>query len=533
MQNLKKRKQEKYGDYIIRRTIGKGTFSKVKLGINVKTNKKVAIKILEKSKILEKEDLERILREMEMLKKFNHPNVIETYEISETPKSYLIIMEYCEGGELFNYIVKKENLSEEESSFFFYQILNGLEYIHSKGIIHRDLKPENLLLTKNNKLKIIDFGLSNYFDGKNLLQTPCGSPCYASPEMVSGENYNGFFSDIWALGIILFAMTCGYLPFEDKDNDVLFEKIINCDFQFPNHLSPLCRDLISKILNTNPQERINIQNIKKHKFYLMGKKIFEEKFKDENDFKENYFNISNNINHINFTTIPTISNNISNQPILTEYNTIEENIPYLYKDYFENGKLINKNKINFKRIKNGNRRYYDLNSDIKFISPNRGNFLSQNISNINNSSNRSKFNSMMISTDYEISDYAKKININKKKYTDFNLFKLNLHRKNENNNIIFKPKFLFNHSNNNNKPVKINKNFYNMIPFSFNSKTTDKITQRINNKTYFSMSEQSKLPAIYKKEKNYNIHLANKYPLRTDENFIKNKMLKFNLEKKI
>ena len=261
MQNLKKRKQEKYGDYIIRRTIGKGTFSKVKLGINVKTNKKVAIKILEKSKILEKEDLERILREMEMLKKFNHPNVIETYEISETPKAYLIIMEYCEGGELFNYIVKKENLSEEESSFFFYQILNGLEYIHSKGIIHRDLKPENLLLTKNNKLKIIDFGLSNYFDGKNLLQTPCGSPCYASPEMVSGENYNGFFSDIWALGIILFAMTCGYLPFEDKDNDVLFEKIINCDFQFPNHLSPLCRDLISKILNTNPQERINIQNI--------------------------------------------------------------------------------------------------------------------------------------------------------------------------------------------------------------------------------------------------------------------------------
>ena len=163
---------EKLGDYTIKRTIGKGTFSKVKLAINTKNREKVAIKILEKSKITEKEDIERLIREMFILKNLNNENVIKTYEIEETNTSYLIIMEYCEKGELFNYIIKNNKLTEEETSFFLYQIVNGLEYLHSKGIIHRDLKPENLLLTSDYKLKIIDFGLSNFFDGKNLLITP-------------------------------------------------------------------------------------------------------------------------------------------------------------------------------------------------------------------------------------------------------------------------------------------------------------------------------------------------------------------------
>ena len=189
-------------------------------------------------------------------------------------------MEYCEGGELFNYIVKNRRLSEEESAFFYYQLINGLEYIHSLGIVHRDLKPENLLLTSEHLLKIIDFGLSNYFkEGqKDLLSTPCGSPCYASPEMVGGNKYNGFKIDIWSSGIILYAMLCGYLPFEDKDNDVLFEKILECKLVYPKYITNTSKDLIEKILVTDPETRITIPEIKKHPFYLKGKDLFEQEF---------------------------------------------------------------------------------------------------------------------------------------------------------------------------------------------------------------------------------------------------------------
>jgi 5'-AMP-activated protein kinase catalytic alpha subunit len=283
------------GDYIIKKTIGKGTFSKVKLGIHKETKQKVAIKILEKSAIVEKDDLERIIREMRILNQINHINVIKVYEIYESEDNFLIIMEYCEGGELFNYIVNNQKLTEEETAFFFYQIINGVEYLHSKNIVHRDLKPENLLLSEGNILKIIDFGLSNFYDG-NYLSTPCGSPCYASPEMVSGNKYNGFNIDVWAIGIILFAMLCGYLPFEDDDNDVLFQKILECKLHYPSHLSPVAKDIMRKILVTNPDKRIKIPQIKKHKFYLMGKKLYNEKnnINDEDDV-EDIENINDNV----------------------------------------------------------------------------------------------------------------------------------------------------------------------------------------------------------------------------------------------
>ena len=270
-------KEYEVGDYIIKKTLGQGTFGKVQLGIHKPTNEKVAIKILEKSKIIEKDDEIRVKRELEMMPKFNHNNVILVTEIFSNRDNFYIVMEYCEGGELFNYIVKKRRLAEEEAAFFFYQIISGLEYIHSLGIVHRDLKPENLLLGKDHILKIIDFGLSNYFS-KKLLVTPCGSPCYASPEMVSGNKYNGFRIDIWSTGIILYAMLCGYLPFEDKDNEVLFKKILRCKLELPPHLSHSSKDLMLKILVTNPEKRITIQEIKRHPFYLKGKAIFNQEF---------------------------------------------------------------------------------------------------------------------------------------------------------------------------------------------------------------------------------------------------------------
>jgi serine/threonine protein kinase len=185
-------------------------------------------------------------------------------------------MEYAGGGELFHYIVKKKRLSDNDVNFFFFQIINGLEYIHKNNIVHRDMKPENLLLTDENSkiLKIIDFGLSNEFLEGRKLSTPCGSPCYAAPEMVLGKRYSGFKTDVWSVGIILFAMACGYLPFEDKSNDVLFKKIIECKLEFPHYISFIHKDLIKKILISNPADRITVEEIKKHSVYIQGRNSF-------------------------------------------------------------------------------------------------------------------------------------------------------------------------------------------------------------------------------------------------------------------
>ena len=303
--NNKKQEEEiRIGKYIIKKTLGKGTFAKVKLAFNLSNNEIVAIKIIEKNILKEEDDIIRLKREFDMLSKFNHPNVISVSEIFENRKAYFTVMEYCDGGELFNYIVENRILSEEKAAFFYYQLINGLEYIHSLGIVHRDLKPENLLLTKDLVLKISDFGLSNYFDKNEnkLLETPCGSPCYASPEMLSGNDYDGFKIDIWATGIILFAMLCGYLPFDHKDNDILFKKILDCKIKYPSILGKEAKDLIKKILVPEPEKRITIPEIKMHPFYLKGKEIFDSAFivyqeeqNDISDFSEEiYYKDSSN-----------------------------------------------------------------------------------------------------------------------------------------------------------------------------------------------------------------------------------------------
>lgn len=166
-------------------------------------------------------------------------------------------MEHANSGELFEYIVKAGRVDDVKAAHFFSSILEGVEYLHLNGVCHRDLKPENLLLEKNfNGVKIIDFGLSNlYSKPTDSLHTACGSPCYAAPEMIAGKPYNGLEVDIWSSGIILYAMLCGYLPFEDPDTDKLYKKIVKCQYTFPGYISSEGKELISKILNTNPKER--------------------------------------------------------------------------------------------------------------------------------------------------------------------------------------------------------------------------------------------------------------------------------------
>ena len=280
--------------YVISKTLGKGTFGKVKLAYNQENkNEKYACKILLKSNIKDEDDNLRCKREMDILKKMHHVNVVRTYEIISTETTFYIFMDFCAKGELFNYIVVKQRLSEKKSAFFYYQLINGIEYIHKKGVCHRDLKPENLLLTEKNKLKIIDFGLSNYFNG-NLLETPCGSPCYASPEMVRGHKYDGFKIDIWSSGIILYAMLCGYLPFEEMENDdcneVLFKNIMECNVEYPpEFIPPDAKSLLKKILVKDPRRRITIEEIKMEKFYLLGEIIYKQTFENLGNFDLNEY----------------------------------------------------------------------------------------------------------------------------------------------------------------------------------------------------------------------------------------------------
>jgi 5'-AMP-activated protein kinase catalytic alpha subunit len=185
-------------------------------------------------------------------------------------------MEYCEKGELYDLIFDVICLEEDQAAYYYYQLINGLENIHRHGMVHRDLKLENLLIDNKNILKIIDFGLCNYYNKNNLLSTPCGSSCYASPEMISGKKYDGIMVDIWSTGIILYIMLCGFLPFDGENTDKMYDKILKCQVKFPDNLGDDSIDLIKKILVNKPEKRITIKEIKKHNFYLKGKEIFNK-----------------------------------------------------------------------------------------------------------------------------------------------------------------------------------------------------------------------------------------------------------------
>lgn len=216
---------------------------------------------------MEESDKIRIDREIKILKSLMHKNIIQIYSVIENPTTIFLIMEYVNGGELFEYICLKQKLTELEACKFYQDIINGIEYLHKQGIVHRDLKPENLLLNNKKELKIVDFGLSNIYRKNELLKTPCGSPCYAAPEMILGKKYNGLYVDIWSSGIILFAMVFGYLPFDDPNTDILYKKITDGKFSLPSSASERFRDLIKKILVTDPSKRIGLDGIKAHPWF--------------------------------------------------------------------------------------------------------------------------------------------------------------------------------------------------------------------------------------------------------------------------
>ena len=283
-------------DYTLIKDIGEGNFGKVKLAKLKSTKEKFAIKILDKEK-LKTQTKSTLFNEIEIISRLDHKNIIHVEKILEDSKNHYIVMEYCEKGELFDYIVNKERLNPAEASLLFYQLINGVEYIHKQGFAHRDLKPENLLLTKEKILKIIDFGLCHDFDGENFLHTKCGSPSYAAPEILKGFPYDGFKTDIWCCGIILYAMLCGYLPFDGDNNQEIFQSIVECKPEFPDFLEDDSVNLLIWILNSDPKERISIEEIKYHPFYLKGKNYYTIQY-EESEISDTEKN--NEINDINY-----------------------------------------------------------------------------------------------------------------------------------------------------------------------------------------------------------------------------------------
>jgi len=255
------------GPYKLGSTLGVGTFGKVKMAEHQGTNQKVAIKIINKRKMEQMNMHEKVRREINIQHFLKHPHIIRLYELIDTPTDIFMIMEYVQGGELFDHIVHKLRLKEDEARRLFQQILSGVEYCHSMMVTHRDLKPENLLLDNNLHIKIADFGLSNIMKDGEFLKTSCGSPNYASPEVVSGKAYVGPEVDVWSCGVVLYALLCGSLPFDDENVPNLFRKIKHGNFTLPGHLSSEAKDLIVQMLVVDPTRRITFSQIRKHSWF--------------------------------------------------------------------------------------------------------------------------------------------------------------------------------------------------------------------------------------------------------------------------
>ncbi|XP_007018315.2 PREDICTED: CBL-interacting serine/threonine-protein kinase 8 isoform X2 [Theobroma cacao] len=261
----------KVGKYEIGRTIGEGTFAKVKFAQNTETGESVAMKVLDRSTIIKHKMVDQIKREISIMKLVRHPYVVRLHEVIASRTKIYIILEFITGGELFDKIVHNGRLSEAEARRYFQQLIDGVEYCHSKGVYHRDLKPENLLLDSQGNLKISDFGLSALPEqGVSLLRTTCGTPNYVAPEVLSHKGYDGAVADVWSCGVILYVLMAGYLPFDELDLTTLYSKIERAEFSCPSWFPVGAKSLIHRILDPNPQTRITIEQIRSDEWFKKG-----------------------------------------------------------------------------------------------------------------------------------------------------------------------------------------------------------------------------------------------------------------------
>ncbi|KAI8811878.1 kinase-like domain-containing protein [Cladochytrium replicatum] len=274
------------GHYEFERNVGEGNFAKVKLACHVLTGEKVAVKIIDKSK-LDKATAKKLFREVRIMKLLNHPHIVRLYEVIDTTRDLYLIMEYASGGEIFDYLVAHGRMKEKEARRHFRQIVSAVDYCHNMHIIHRDLKAENLLLDEEMNVKIADFGFSNQFNPGQRLNTWCGSPPYAAPELFQGKEYSGPEVDIWSLGVVLYVLVCGALPFDGSTLAKLRARVLVGKFKVPFYMSPGnvkdewtfrahpsntkdCERLVKRMLVVEPTKRASLEDVKRDKWFVEG-----------------------------------------------------------------------------------------------------------------------------------------------------------------------------------------------------------------------------------------------------------------------
>ncbi|CAN1230059.1 CBL-interacting serine/threonine-protein kinase 12 [Linum grandiflorum] len=271
------------GRYEVGKLLGHGTFAKVYHARNVKTNESVAIKVIDKEKIMKGGLIVHIKREISNLRRVRHPNIVHLFEVMATKAKIYFVMEYVRGGELFNKVAKGR-LKEDVARRYFQQLISAVAFCHARGVFHRDLKPENLLLDEEGNLKVSDFGLSAVADQirqDGLFHTFCGTPAYVAPEVLGRKGYDAAKVDIWSCGVILFVLMAGYLPFHDQNIMMMYKKIYKGEFRCPRWFSPDLAKLLVKLLDTNPATRITIAEVMENRWFKRGFKHIKFYIEDD------------------------------------------------------------------------------------------------------------------------------------------------------------------------------------------------------------------------------------------------------------
>lgn len=319
-----------FGKYELGKLLGCGAFAKVYHARQVETGQSAAVKVISKKKIAGSSLAENVKREISIMSRLHHPNIVRLHEVLATKTKIYFVMEFAKGGELFSKI-EKGRFSEDLSRRYFQQLISAVGYCHSRGVFHRDLKPENLLLDENGTLKVSDFGLSAVTDQirpDGLLHTLCGTPAYVAPEILGKKGYDGAKVDVWSCGVILFVLVAGYLPFNDPNLMMMYKKIYKGEFRCPRFFSPDLRRFLSRLLDTNPETRITVDEILRDPWFKKGYK--EIKFHEEDfGFKENNESGLDKVKELNAFDIISFSSGLNLSGL---FSVVEDGDRFVLRD---------------------------------------------------------------------------------------------------------------------------------------------------------------------------------------------------------